>query len=138
MNIRNYHKYFSDFTVTTSTDAKDAFGGVVVSTKTEVIRGYFSKTNTSTRDLGNGIPNSASGGILFTDPNVELFLGDIISGNLQVIDFDKHPSHNEYSVKFISKWAHNVPNTPVSDSVLLFEDNNEMLYEDGETMLGEN
>jgi len=105
MNIRNYHKYFSDFSLETSTNTTDTFGGVVVGKSSKIIRGYFSKSTTTTRDLGNGIPETRSGGILFTDPDVILSTGDILDGKLQVIDFDKHPSHVEYSVKFIDKWG---------------------------------
>ena len=104
MNIRNYHKYFSDHTVKSSITTKDSFGALSVGTSTKTIRGYISRSLTNTRD-GDNIPTTVSGGILFTDPNVHLTTGDIVDDKFQIIDYDRHPSHNEYSVKLVDRYG---------------------------------
>jgi len=106
MNIRNYHKYFRDYAVRTSTTIKDTFGGITVGETTKTIRGYFSKSMSSSGgDYIN--PQTVSNGILFTDPTTLLNTGDILDDRYQIIDYDKHASHNEYMLKFIDNYGNN-------------------------------
>ena len=137
MNIRNYRKYFTKWNVQTSTNTKDDFGGIVVGTVTREIEGYLSKSMTNTRDTGNGIPTTRSGGILFTYPDVLLVEGDILDNQYQIIDSDKHASHNEYSVKFIEKWGNEVSPLPAPDIDILTEEGDIFLTEEGDAMIME-
>ena len=104
MNIKNYQKYFKKWSVKTSVNSVDDFGGIVVTAAEKEIEGYFSKSKTSNGQGGEDIPTTRSGGILFTFPEVVLNTGDILSNQYQVIDFDYFPSHNEYQVSFTDKW----------------------------------
>jgi len=106
MNIRNYHKYFKDYTVKTSTNITDDFGGITVGFTIKKIRGYFSKSMSSSGgDYIN--PRTISTGILFTDPTTLLNTGDILDGRYQIIDYDKHASHNEYKLEFKDTFGNN-------------------------------
>lgn len=105
MNIRAYQKYFTKWTVKTSTNTKDTFGAIVVGESTRDIMGYLSKSMTSSKDTGNGVATTRSGGILFTMPDVDLVQGDILNNQYQVVDLVKHTSHNEYAVVFVDKWG---------------------------------
>ncbi len=104
MNIQNYVKYFTKWNVKTSTNSKDNYGGMKVHVTEREIEGYLSKSMTSNGQNGESIPTTRSGGILFTRPSDILNTGDILNDQYRVIDFDMHPSHNEYRINFIDKW----------------------------------
>lgn len=135
MNIKNYLKHFTDWTVETSFNAKDEYGGMEVGVDTRAIKGYFSKSMTTTRDTGEGIHETRSGGILFTKPNVHLVNGDILNRQYQVIDFNKFKSHNEYSVKYLDKWGDS--STPELVYDILTEDGAQLLTESDAVLLTE-
>ena len=104
MNIQNYVKYFKKWTVKTSVNTPDTFGGVEVTATEKDIEGYLSKSMSSNAQSGEAIPTTRSGGILFTKPDVLLNTGDILNNQYQVIDFDNFASHNEYRLSFIDKF----------------------------------
>ena len=140
MNIANYHKYFTSWNVETSTTEKDSFGGIIVGTKTRQINGYLSKSLTTTRDEDN-IPQTVSGGILFVDPEIHLTTGDILNKQYQVIDYDRHPSHNEYTVKLLDKWGDNQSPTYtghiIDTHAILTESGSPLQTENGKALLME-
>ena len=108
MNIANttlWKKYSKKWSVKTTTNAKDSFGGMEVSSTTKDVMGRLSKSMTSNSQDGATIPTTQSGGVFFTLPETILITGDILDNQYQIIDFDYFPSHNEYRLKFIDKWG---------------------------------